>query len=717
MSNNPLLEKSSHPFEAPAFDKIKEEHYLPAVKEAIEEAKANIQAIKDNPDAPDFDNTIVALELSSEKLDTAAGIFHNQFTAAGTDGLMELMKKIPPLVSAFKNEMSQDEELFVRIRSVYDQKDTLNLTPEQQTVLEDTYKGFVRGGTLLDDKAKARFKEISEELSKLYPTFANNVTKSAESFELIIEDEKDLSGLPKTAITGAKDMAEAKGYSGKWLFTLDYPSYIPFMTYADNRILREKMWRAFGNRAYEAPAKNWLTQIWRAIANATFRTSYDNSKNILKIVALRDEKAKLLGFKNHAEFVLSERMAKTPEGVWDFLEKLRSNYKPAAEQELEALKKFAYENGGPEELMPWDTAYYGEKQKEALFGFSSEELRPYFPLEQTLDGVFTHFTKLFGLEFKEVENVPAWHKDVKTFEVIEQKSGDSIGLLYGDFFPRTGKKQGAWKTSYRDQGFTSDGMKKPIISIVCNFTKPAGDKPALLSFDEVTTLLHEMGHAVHALCSDVTYSSHSGTSVKWDFVELPSQLQENWAYKKETLDSFAAHYETGEKIPAELIEKLNKAKNFGIGMFGLRQVGLGTIDMSWHTVDPAKITDVAGFEEEITRNTRLFEPMGGPTSSAFSHIFAGGYSAGYYSYKWAEVLEADAFEAFEEMGLYDPQTAQSYKDNVLSKGGSEDPSVLYRNFRGRDADPNSLLRREGLSADNNQNSLANNTSELKCQMN
>ena len=676
MSNNPLLEKSPHQYGAPAFDVIEEEHYLPAVKEAIKEARQNIKSIKENTDPASFENTVVALELSSEKLSTITGIFYNQLSAAGTDTLEALAQEIGPINAAFGNEVAQDSKLFERIKSVYNKRDKLTLTTEEKILLEDTYKGFVRGGALLNEKDKKRFKKISEELSKLHPAFANNVKKSSETFEMIIDNTDDLKGLPDNVIEMAQHMAEEKGHKGKWLFTLDYPSYVPFMTYADNRDLRQKIWNAFGNRAYE--------------------DQYDNCENIKNIVRLRDEKAKILGYTNHAEYILSERMAKTPQNVFDFLEKLRSSYKPAAEKELKELTDFSTKNGLADDIKPWDIAYYSEKQKQDLFGFSSEEFRPYFPLQETLDGVFDHFTKLLDLKFVPIKGIPTWHEDVQTFEVINQKNGESSGLLYADFFPRNGKKPGAWKTSYRDQGLTTDGMKKPIISIVCNFTKPTKDSPSLLSFDEVTTLLHEMGHAVHALCSDVTYSSQAGTNVLWDFVELPSQLQENWAYKEETLHNFARHYKTGQKIPKQLITKLNKSKNFGVGIFGLRQVGLGMLDMLWHTTDPDNIDDIANFEEEATRTTRLFPPMGGPASSAFSHIFAGGYSAGYYSYKWAEVLDADAFEAFEENGLYDLQTAESYKEQILSKGGSEKPEILYRKFRGRDADPDSLLRREGL---------------------
>ncbi|CAG0908196.1 unnamed protein product [Cyprideis torosa] len=391
-------------------------------------------------------------------------------------------------------------------------------------------------------------------------------------------------------------------------------------------------------------------------------------------------------------------MAKKPETVLEFSEKLAKAYKPAAMKDLENLKSFAIESGFDGDIMPWDVGYYSEKLKQKLFNYSSEELRPYFQLEKVLDGVFTHFSKLFGLSFKPATNVPTWHNDVTAYEVRREDGNKFVGLLYADFYPRVGKKSGAWKTSYRDQGLYGKDMLEPIVAIVCNFTKPTKDTPSLLSFGEVTTLFHEMGHAIHALLSNVTYHSHAGTSVLWDFVELPSQVQENWAYKKETLDLFAKHYKTGEEIPVELIEKVNKAKNFMVGFGGLRQVGFGLMDMRWHTADPTTITDVAEFEDKATEDTRLFPRLAGPMSTSFSHIFAGGYAAGYYSYKWAEVLDADTFELFEQEGLYNQDIARKYRDEILSKGGSEPPEILYRRFRGRDADPDALLRREGLLA-------------------
>ncbi len=673
---NPLLEISPLPNHAPPFDKIANEHYMPAVEEGIKQARANIEAIKNNAAAPDFDNTIAALESASELLGQATGIFYNQLACMGGDDLQELAEKIGPVGSNFSTDVIQDEKLFARVKAVHDRMEKLTLTPEQKTLLDDTYKSFVRGGALLNEDKKKRLREIDEQLSVLSPIIMNNVVKSAESFEMIIEDKKDLYGLPDMAVTAAAHEAEERGHKGKYLFTLDMPSYMPFIQYADNRDLREKIWHAFASRAWKG--------------------EFDNSPNILQVVKLKHERANLLGYKTHAHYVLEERMAEKPETVMGFLDRLKKVYKPAALSDLKSLQDFAKKNGGPADLKPWDVGYYSEKMKEELFKFSSEDFRPYLPLDNVLKGCFTHFSKLFGVKFEKTAKYPVWHPDAQAFDVIDEQSGAFIGTLYADFFPRKGKKQGAWKTTYRNQGLFGGKLESPLVSIVCNFTKPTANKPALLTHDEVLTLFHEMGHAMHALLSKVTYRSLSGTSVLWDFVELPSQVQENWCYEKETLDLFAAHYETGEKIPESLIEKLRDSMNFMVAWAGLRQVNFATLDMAWHAQDPSGVTDVATFEDTVTKDTTLFPRLAGPSSNAFTHIFGGGYSAGYYSYKWAEVLDADTFELFKERGLYDRKTADSYKNEVLSKGGSEHPKILYARFRGRDADPDAVLRREGL---------------------
>lgn len=676
MSQNPLLQTSSLPNFAPAFEQIKTEHYMPAVEAAIKEARAAYETIKSNPDAPTFENTVLAMETAGESLGQVTGVFYNQLSCMGGDDLHKLVEQIGPMTSNFGSDIILDEQLFARLKTVYDQKDALDLSIEQMTLLTEDYKGFVRGGALLDKDKKQQLREINESLSTLGPDFMNNASKSAEAFEMILEDKADLAGLPDSAIDAAALSAKEKGHDGKWRFTLDYPSYIPVVQYADSREIREKMWHAFGNRAWG--------------------DDYDNAANIKNIVRLKSERAKLLGYNTHADYVLENRMAEKPATVMAFLEKLKAAYKPAAEADLKRLQDFAKDEGLSGDLKQWDVGYYSEKLKQKLFEFSSEDLRPYFPLDNVLAGCFDHFSKLFGLEFKEGKGYELWHKDVKVFELFEKDTGDFIGTLFADFHPREGKKNGAWMTAYRGQGLFNGKVERPVIAIVCNFTKPTADKPSLITHGEVTTLFHEMGHAIHGLLSKVTYRSLSGTSVLWDFVELPSQVQENWCYEKETLDMFAAHYETGEKIPADLIEKLRKAMNFMTGWGGLRQVGLGTLDMKWHTTDPSEITDVAAFEDNATKDTSLFPRLAGPSSASFSHIFAGGYSAGYYSYKWAEVLDADTFEIFLEKGLYDQSTAQKYKTEILSKGGSQHPAILYKNFRGRDADPDALLRREKL---------------------
>ena len=685
MSDNPLLQISSLPNYAPEFSKIKTEHFLPAIEKAIANARANIEDIKNNSEAPNFENTIIALETASEDLGSVSSVFCNLLSAAGDDEMQALAEKIGPITSNFSNDVMQDEVIFSRVKAVYDQIDDLDLSTEEHMLLDDTYKDFVRGGALLDQEKKDRLRAISEKLSVLSPDFSNNNKKSTESFEMVIDNQDDLAGLPESAIDGAAQIAKDKGYDGKWVFTLDIPSYLPFMQYADNRELREKIWRAFSSRSWKG--------------------EFDNRENILEIAKLRHEKANVLGYKTHADFILERRMAETPENVWDFLEQLRTTYYPAAQKDLETLSSFAKDNGGPADIKPWDIAYYAEKLQEDLFEFTSEDLRPYFPLDQVLTGTFEHFSKLFQIRFEPNKTYDVWHEDVKAYDVFDTTNDAFVGTFYADFHPRKGKRSGAWMTSFRNQGLYNKNVEAPVICIVCNFTKPTDSKPSLLTHDEVLTLFHEMGHAVHGLLSKVTYQSLSGTNVLWDFVELPSQLQENWAYTKETLDLFASHYETGEKIPQDLIDKLNASKNFMKGWGGLRQVSLGSLDMAWHSSDLSGLKtadDVEKFEDKATEKTRLFERLAGPVSTSFGHIFAGGYSAGYYSYKWAEVLDADTFELFTQEGLYDKSVASSYKDNILSKGGTEHPAVLYRNFRGRDADPKALLRREDLISDTNQ---------------
>lgn len=678
--NNPLLKNFTGPNQAPPFDVVKDAHFIPAIEIAMETARTNIDAIKNNTDAPSFDNTILAMESADEQLNDILGVFYHLLNVMGSDALHDLADKIGPMTSRYSSDIIMDPQLFARVKALYDQIDDLGLTTEQRTLLEESYISFTRGGALLNDADKDKLRQLKEQSSLLGPNFMNNSNKSLEAFQLFLDDEADLAGLPDTAKAGAKAAATEAGQPDQWLITLEMPSYLPFMQYGQNRELREKIWRAYSNSA--------------------FGDEFDNCENIQKIIRIRHDIAQLMGYECYADFVLERRMAKSRDTVQSFLDKLADAYYPAAQHDLQALKTIAKDMDGLDDIMPWDVAYYSEKLKEKTFSFSSDDVRPYFPLNQVLNGVFAHFGKLFNLRFEQRDDYPVWHRDVTAYEVYDQKDDRFIGSFYADFHPRKGKKDGAWKFGLRSQGLYKGKIERPVLGIVCNFTKPTADTPSLLSHYEVVTLFHEMGHAMHALLSDVTYGSLAGTSVKWDFVELPSQVQENWCYEKQTLDMFAAHYQTGEKMPQDLIDKLYDTKKFMIGWGGLRQTSFGLLDMAWHTANPdaQDISDVPAFEKAATDRARIFEPMGGPMSTSFNHIFAGGYAAGYYSYKWAEVLDADAFEYFKEEGLYNQDIAQNYRDEVLSKGGTEHPAVLYARFRGRDADPDALLRREGLLA-------------------
>ncbi|MGZ3773489.1 MAG: M3 family metallopeptidase [Pseudobdellovibrionaceae bacterium] len=676
-TTNPLLKPFTNKDEAIPFDLIKVEHYIPALDEAIKVAKENIAKIKNNSAAPDFENTIVALESASELSDTVALIYGNLEVAHADEALQALAKEIYPKLTALGSDISLDEDIFKKVKAVYDKKESLNLNKEQIRLLEKTYLSFTRNGALLSVADKETLRQIDQELSILSPKFSENVLKSTNAFEMILDKKEDVEGIPEGSLEGAAAMAEMKGYKGKWLFNLQVPSYLPFMTYAKNRVLREKIWKAYASRAY--------------------KNEFDNQEIVLKTVQLKDKRAKLLGFATHADFVLAERMAKNPQTVTDFLSKLLKASKDAGKRDLTEVTEFAKKTDGFSEIKPWDFGYYSEKLKEEKYAFNEEDLRPYFKLENVVEGVFAHAKKLYGLVFKETTAIPVYHPEVKAYEIFEEKSGKYMGLFYTDFFPRETKKGGAWMTQYRGQGLHNGAMKRPHVSIVCNFTKPTPTKPSLLTYDEVRTLFHEFGHALHGMLSECTYPSLSGPNVYWDFVELPSQIMENWVGEKEGLDLFARHYETNEPMPAELIEKLKASQKFQAGYMSCRQLQFAMMDMAWYSTDPQKIKDVDSFEEASTAETRLFPKVEGTnTSCAFSHIFAGGYSAGYYSYKWAEVLDADAFEYFKEKGLFNQEVAQKFKDNILSRGGTEHPMDLYKKFRGREPDPNALLRRDGL---------------------
>ena len=664
-------------FHTAPFSKIKNEDFLPAIKKGIEDAKAEIDAITNNPEAPTFQNTIEALDFSGEQLDRISSIFFNLNSAETNDEIQKIAQEVSPLLSEFSNDITLNETLFKRVKAVYDAKDNLDLTTEQLTLLNKKYKGFSRNGANLPEDKKQQLRDIDKELSKLKLKFGENVLAETNKYELHITNEADLDGLPESAKEEAKQTAEQKGKDG-WMITLQYPSYIPFMTYAKNRELRKKLALAFGAKGFN-------------------NDTLDNQDIVLKIAKLRHQRANLLGYKTHAHFVLEERMAKNPETVNTFLNDLLEKAKPAAEHEFKTLSDFARELDGIEQLQKWDGGYYSEKLKQKLFDLDDEKLKPYFKLENVINGVFTIAEKLYGLQFEEINTIDKYHDDVLTYKVTDS-DGNYISIFYADFFPRAGKRNGAWMTVYKPQYVKNGENSRPHISIVCNFTKPTKTKPSLLTFNEVTTLFHEFGHALHGMLANTTYPSISGTSVFWDFVELPSQVLENWCYEKEALELFATHYETGEVIPMDLIEKIKASATFHEGMQTLRQLSFGLLDMSWHANEaPETITSVKAHEQKAFENTKLYPDVAeNCMSTSFSHIFQGGYSSGYYSYKWAEVLDADAFEFFKEEGIFSKNVAQKFKDNVLSQGGTEDPMTLYKRFRGKEPQPEALLKRAGL---------------------
>ncbi|WP_417886008.1 M3 family metallopeptidase [Zunongwangia sp.] len=672
--DNPLLKDFNY---AP-FSEIKTEHFKPAITEAIQLAKAEIEAIVSAATEPTFQNTIEELEFSGEKLDRVTSIFFNLNSAETDTEIQKIAQEVSPLLSEFSNDIILNEDLFKRVKSVYDQKDQLDLTIEQKTLLDKKYKSFSRNGANLPKEKQEDLREIDKQLAALSLNFGENVLAETNKFELQITDEKDLDGLPESFKEEAKAVAESKEKEG-WIFTLDYPSYIPFMKYAKNRELRKKMALAFGAKGFHGD-------------------ELDNQENVLKIVKLRYQRAQLLGFDTHAHFVLQERMAETPKKVDSFLNELLEKAKPAAEKEFKQLEDFAKELDGINQLEKWDSAYYSEKLKQKLFNLDDEKLKPYFKLENVIDGVFTVASKLYGLQFNETQKVEKYHPDVKTYNVTDEK-GKDVALFYADFHPRPGKRGGAWMTEYKSQFVKNEKEERPHVSIVCNFTKPTKSEPSLLTFNEVTTLFHEFGHALHGMLANTVYPSLSGPNVYWDFVELPSQVLENWCYEKEALQLFAKHYKTGEVIPMELVEKIKESSSFQEGMQTVRQLSFGMLDLSWHAINPSKVEDVKAHEKQAFEPTKLYPDVPeNCMSTAFSHIFQGGYSAGYYSYKWAEVLDADAFEYFKEKGIFNKEVADKFKNNILSMGGTEHPMTLYKRFRGQEPKPDALLKRAGLIA-------------------
>ena len=658
------------------FSQIKLEDYKPAFIENIATAKAEIDAIIINPEAPTFENTIEALDFSGNALDRLSSIFFNLNSAETCEEMQKIAQEVSPLLTEFSNDITLNEDLFKRIKAVYEQKDSLNLSPEQATLLDKKFKNFSRNGALLSEDKKLKLREIDTELAKLKLTYGENVLAETNAYQLHITNENDLKGLPEGTVEAAHSLAKSKDLEG-WIFTLDFPSYIPFVTYADNRELRKEMAIAAGKKAFQ-------------------NNEFDNQEITLKIAKLRFERANLLGYATHSHFVLEERMAQNPDKVKSFLNDLLAKAKPAAQREFAQLTAFAKELDGIDHLEKWDGAYYSEKLKQKLFNLDDEKLKPYFQLENVLNGAFTIAGKLFGLTFTKIFDIDKYHEEVTTYEVKDE-FGELVAIFYADFFPRKGKRNGAWMTSFKSQYIKEDKNERPHISNVCNFTKPTETKPSLLTFNEVTTLFHEFGHGLHGMLANTTYPSLSGTSVYWDFVELPSQVMENWCYEPEALALFAKHYETGEIIPQEYVEKIKESASFQEGMATLRQLSFGLLDMAFHSNNPTEINDIKAFEKTAFEGTTLYPDVAENCMSvSFSHIFAGGYSSGYYSYKWAEVLDADAFAYFQEKGIFNKEVATKFKDNVLSKGGTELPMELYKRFRGQEPKPDALLKRAGL---------------------
>ena len=674
---NPLLTESKAPFGAPEFDKIKTEHYLPAFEEGIKEGKAEIDAIVANPDEPTFENTIEAMEHAGAKLNKVAGIFYNLMEAHTSDEMQAIAEQVAPMLTEYSMYSSLNAPLFERVKAVYEKRNELGLDKDQMILLEDNYKGFVRGGANLSEEDKAVYSKLAEELSLATLQFSKNVLAATNAYTLHLTDSADLAGLPEYAKVMGAETAKEKGLEG-WAFTLDYPSYGPFMKYSTVRNLREDMWKAYNSRALGG--------------------EFDNSEVVKKIVDLRIKTANILGYETWADYQLEERMAKNRNTVNEFISQLLEPSMEFAKKDVESVFNYAKKNGfDGDKLMPWDFSFWSERYQEAEYSLNAEELKPYFRLENCIDAVFSLANRLYGLEFVELDNVPVYHEDVKVYEV-KDADGRHMALFYADFFPRASKRGGAWMTEFRGQSIKDGVEYRPFISTVMNFTKPTADTPSLITHDEFTTFLHEFGHALHGILAEGRYESLTGTNVPRDFVELPSQILENWGFEPEYLNSFAKHYQTGEPIPAELIEKIVAAKNYLAGYGQVRQLHFGYLDMNWHSLTSVPEMSVIDFEHSVLAPYETLPAVADTGfSTSFSHIFSGGYSAGYYSYKWAEVLEADAFSLFKEKGIFNPEVAKSFRDNVLSKGGTEEASELYRNFRGHDPQPQALMEKLGLT--------------------
>ena len=675
---NPLLTESPLPYGAPQFDKIKNEHYLPAFETAIAQAKAEIDAIVANTQEPTFENTIEALEFSGRTLDRVSSIFFNVMEADTDDEKQQIAEQVSPMLTDYSTYVSLNAQLFEKVKAVYMKKETLGLDKTQERLLEQHYKSFVRGGANLSDEDKAVYAELSKELSMTTLQFSKNVLAATNAYTLNVTDSTKLEGLPDYMRVLGKETAREKGLEG-WAYTLDYPSYGPFMKYCNNRDLRKQMWIAYNSKAVDG--------------------ENSNLDIVKKIVDLRIRISNILGYETYADYALEDRMAKDKKTVNDFIAELLIPSMPYALADVKAVKDYAVRNGfsASEEFMPWDFSFWSERYQEAEYSLNAEQLKPYFKLENCIDAVFDLANRLYGITFEPLDNVPVYHKDVKVYDVKDE-DGSHLALFYADFFPRASKRGGAWMTEFRGQSIIDGVEYRPFISIVTNFTKPTAETPSLITHDEFTTFLHEFGHALHGILAQGKYPSMTGTSVARDFVELPSQIMENWGYEKEYLNTFARDYRTGEPIPGELVDKIIAAKNYLAGYAQVRQLHFGYLDMAWHTLTSVPQEGTMEFEKTVLAPYAVLPSVqGAAISPAFSHIFSGGYSAGYYSYKWAEVLEADGFSLFKEKGIFNKEVSTSFRKNILEKGDSEDPAILYRNFRGHNPQPKALMDKLGLT--------------------
>ncbi len=678
-AQNPFFENIHTPHGTVPFDRISVEHYAPAIRRGIECQNEEIDAIVRNPQPADFHNTILALEKSGQLLHRVEVVFDNLLSAETNDAMQELAKELMPLLSEHANNITLNERLFERVKTAYEHRNDEPLTAEQRKLTEDTYEGFVRSGANLQGADKEKYRELSRQLSLLTLQFSENNLKETNDYQLVLTDEAQLKGLPQSAIDAAAETAREKQQEG-WVFTLHTPSYVPFLTYAADRNLRKEIYMAYNTKCTHANACN-------------------NLDIVKQLVNTRLALAQLLGYKDYATYKLERRMAQNSANVYHLLDQLLEAYKPTAQKEYAEVQALAREEQGDDfTLMPWDWSYYSQKLKDRKFSLNDEMLRPYFELENVKKGVFGLATRLYGITFRKNPDIPVYHKDVEAFDVFD-KDGSFLAVLYTDFHPREGKRSGAWMTSYKEQWIDekTGENSRPHVSLVMNFTKPTQDKPALLTFGEVETFLHEFGHSLHGMFANTTYASLSGTNVYWDFVELPSQFMENFAVEKEFLHTFARHYQTGELIPDELVQRIVDSRNFNAAYACLRQVSFGLLDMAWYTRTTPFEGDVMAYEKQAWTRAQILPPVEGTCmSTQFSHIFAGGYSAGYYSYKWAEVLDADAFSLFKQKGIFNREVAESFRENILSKGGTEHPMTLYKRFRGQEPTIDALLIRNGI---------------------